>query len=166
MNTRLVPITKRHLVNIYLLLGLCLLVGSACSKNLADELAGNPHVVLAEHDWLLSEVTFRGESKDITALHPTLFHFDMEKGLLSVTTPCEGADDLIWVTGYAIAFQDEQHYAFPPQDGSFIDCGERIEEQRKFLRVLDTSQYEIQSDQLFLIGDRIQIILDKDDTTP
>lgn len=181
------------------MLGLILLVGTACSTRNSNQIASTPlgypvepnetalpdlptntpehdalesidepvdnaNPILGEHQWVLSRISLRGEDKEIGALHPAYFNFDLERNLLLVTTPCEGTDDQLIGYGFDIEFQEKQHYILFPQDTIMPGCGEMIETQTEHLRVIDTARYEIQNDQLLLIGDNIQITLELADT--
>ncbi|MCA9898320.1 MAG: hypothetical protein H6654_17165 [Ardenticatenaceae bacterium] len=125
-----------------------------------------PIPVLSDHLWVLSAVIYRGEDMDVDALYPTYFRFDVERGYLLVTIPCEGTDTHTRGDGLGIVFQDKQRYTLTPYETITPWCGDMIEEQAEHLKVLTTSQYEIQGEKLILSGGNVQIILEKDDGNP
>ena len=166
MPTKLVSIMNTDLRTVYFLLGFVWLVGSGCAETTVEQPVDTSKAVLSEHQWVLSTVSYRGENKVVDALKPTYFQFDTARNLLLITTPCEGSDDFGRTLGYEILFQNERHYTLNPQDSSDVGCGRLINVQTEHLRVLDTSQYEIRDNQLFLIGEQVQIVLSMDDMTP
>jgi len=128
------------------------LLATPSATPIATETSVAPEPILSKHLWVLSGITYRGENMDVDALYPTYLRFDVENGFLLVTIPCEGTDNHTRGFGPSIVFQDEQHYTLIPNDMIIPWCGDMIEEQAKHLRVLDTSQYEIQDNKLILSG--------------
>ncbi|MFO7538716.1 MAG: hypothetical protein R6X32_11765 [Chloroflexota bacterium] len=165
-----------------LLLSLILLIGAACTSASSqpetvilsaypvelDEPASEARARLGEQQWLLAAVIYQGEEQEISALEPTYFQFifNSDRNTLLFRTPCEGTDNRVRGAGATIVFHDEQQYSLYPQDMSAVDCGDMIDAQSEHLRILDTSRYEIEGDELFLIGENIQIVLERVNTTP
>ncbi len=141
-------------------------VPATSATPIATEISETPNPTLSANLWVLSAVIYRGENMDVDALYPTYFRFDVERGSLLITTPCEGTDNFVRGIGYGIVFQGEQHYTLSPQEMITVDCGELIDTQSEHLKVLSTSQYEIQDDTLILIGENVQIVLERDNTNP
>lgn len=158
------PEGKQIFLNyLYVLWFLLLLLGTACTLNKSENHAqDDPNAILGESQWVLSALTYRDEQMEIDALYPTYFRFDIENGFLLVTIPCEGTDTLTRGFGPSITFQDNQQYTLIPNEMETPDCGDLIEEQNENLRVLETSQYEMQDEKLVLIGRNIQIVLERE----
>ncbi|MFO7538011.1 MAG: hypothetical protein R6X32_08115 [Chloroflexota bacterium] len=133
-----------------------------------DEPTSEARARLGEQQWLLVAVTYRGEEQEISALEPTYFQFifNSDRNTLLVRTPCEGTDNRVRGVGATIVFHDQQQYTLYPQEMIDVGCGELIDAQAGNVRAFSSSRYELENDQLLLIGDNNQIVLKRVNTNP
>lgn len=123
---------------------------------------GDSPTILSENRWVLSQVIYDGEAQDISALYPTFFIFDVKRDVMVFRTPCEGTDHGENGYSFDISFQEQNHYILDPHEVLAVDCGEAIDRQTSYVKVMDAFRYEIGADSLSLMGEEFQIVLEKE----
>ena len=154
----------------FILLTFFLLIGSACAEDSANTPAENSGVPVENsdtlHQWILVKVSNSGEETDASSLEGTLVRFGPYRRFLTVDMPCAGRE--ILPIDFILDFQGNQQYEITQGDRLFVHCGDAEESQIAYISLLlsETHRYEIDGDQLLLIGEEIEITLERDDSFP
>lgn len=116
---------------------------------------------LAEHRWILAKIIDRGEEADISSFHPTFINFYVEPSAIGIKIPCKGIARDEKGYGYFFTVQGQNYEFGRSFDVILAPCNEIDDSQRTHLRFRDTSRFEMVGGSLVLIGDDIEIVLEK-----